>query len=400
MGCSIIEGDLMHRQCVENLKEFTDSLPSTNVKFLFYLASKLDSPKIRTNMKLWDMYDPNDTSEEPKRSFLAQGHDKSYVYVYRESDLKVLVEIIHKDVPKPADTFSSGHTSVKHAFKSFFDVKIIDTHKGDVNIGNHVDFGIHGLRDGQVLIKSHYTSYTNIDNSPMLRIEDNCNFVVRDQNFEDYNQFSRIACESREGETLGTMSKVYTTHHDRLVMFHLCGIVLGRKKQGGGVKKKYKSHKGRQYLIRYGKRGGEYIQVKGSKLYRRQQGGASNKTYEGVTFMSETFIKFLTETIIQRVGMFREDLISATVIFDENDELVSRGNDNIIIIYDFDNAKSNIFYLDTILLLTACYANNQIANGNESVLQPHERICLETIQDMMNMICMGEAGGIEVCSGG
>jgi hypothetical protein len=387
-----------HQQCVENLRVFTDSLPSTNVKFLFYLASKLDSPKIRTSMKLWNMYDPNVTEEEPERAFLAQGHDKSYVYVYKESDLKVLVEIIHKDVPKPAGTFSSGHTSVKHAFTSFFDVKILDTHMGDVNIGNHVDFGVHGLKDGHVLIKSHYTSYTNIDRLPMLRNEDNCNFVVKDQNFEDFNEFSGVTCESRDGKALGTVDNVYSTYHDRLVMFYLCGVVLGKRRHGGGVKKKYKSHKGRNYLIRCGKRGGQYIQVKGAKVYKRQQGGAPNKTYGGVTFMSETFIKFLSETIIQRVGMFREDLVSATVIFDENDELVNRGNNNIIVIYDFDNSKSNIFYLDTILLLTACYASHQISNGNETLLQPHEKICLQTIHEMMNMICVGEAGGIEVCS--
>lgn len=391
---------ITYNSCISNLNKLISGLESTDVKFLFFLASNLDEPKVRTSLKRWFIND--------QEFFIMYGLDKAHVYVYRKSELTVLVEFADQTkAPKPG-SFLSPSASLKNAFNSFQDVTILDPYSGDVNVGNHVDFGIirqrkkPGENTEKILIKSHYTSYTNLDLVPVTRNEDRCNFVVKDQNFNDYDEFCKTGCESTYGAKLGEIHNVYLNPEDRLVVFHLCKTAFYGLVTGGSATK-YMTYRGRKYRVRKGKRGGEYIQLSGNlkkyiKNTKRQAGGAP-LTYGGISFMTDTFVQYLSENIIQPVGHLRPyDLISVKVFFDEKNELSPNGNRNIVVIYDFDYSSSNIFYIDTIMLLTACYADTTIKNNPSVILSPEEQASLESAKSIFKMISNTAAVTVQVRS--
>jgi len=358
--------------CKEKLKKLVTRLPSTEIKFLFYSASDLSKPKLRTQFHRWDI--------DKNTFYIIHGNEDAFVYVYKESDLKVLV----KTIDIQPGSFKTGPAPLRNAFKSFTDVEIIDHKQGDVNIGNHIDFGIHRQRNGNVLIKSHSTSYSDIENARVTRNEDHCNFVIRNQNFYDANEFNRIACESKLGEPTGaTVESIYTEQHEKYVLFHLCDAIIFDKSGGANL---YHRYKGRSYKVRHGKKGGMFIILSNKhNVYIQKQkmiGGAFSPTYKGISFMTDTFIQFISDKFLSRIGNLRSDLLSVKVIFDETNVIYANGNKNIVIIYNFEHDISNIFYLDTIILLTACYSNEQILLNPQVQLQANEKACYEAMERM------------------
>lgn len=311
---------MTYESCIHNLDTLMTNLETSDVKFLFFFASKLDEPKVRTSLKRWHIND--------NEFYIMYGLDKANVYVYRKSELTVLVD----------------------AFDSFTEVITC----------NHVDFGIVRHRNrpdetmDKILIKSNYTSYSNLDIVPATRNEDHCNFIVKDQNFNDFDEFCKTACESTYGAKLGELHNVYPDPRDRLVVFSLCRAAFYGCVGGGGA---------------------------------RANSVGAPLTYGGVSFMTDTFVRYVSENLIQPVEQLRPyDLISVKVFFDEGNELSHRGNRNIIVIYDFDRSSSNIFYIDTLMLLTACYAEEAVKNNPDVVLSPQEQTSLDSARRIFWMI--------------
>jgi len=368
-----------YQTCHANLTTFVNSLPKTNVKFLFYLAKDLGSPKMRTCLSYWDI--------DKKPFYLTFGQDNNFVYVYKESSIKLLVQIINKPAPAPSNV--SSFTSKPSHINNIVNVKIVDSSSGDVTLGNHVDFNITAQRNGDVLIKSHATLYRDIDLATATRIEDQCNFILRNQDFDDLTRFGNIACESRYSEPTGaTIQTIYTDPDDKNIMFRLCRIIKGIVSYGGSFSKKYTKYNGKRYLQRLGKKGGIYIEPTNTRrVYIKKQKtmrGGAVIDYRGVTFFSDTFITFLSTRILIPVGELRQDLLSVQVLYDEYNELDENGNVHIIVIYDFEADKRNLFYINAITLLTACYADDVLKTLPVSTLLPNEIECYNNIIPIQN----------------
>lgn len=266
---------LSYEHCKNNLEKFIDGLPSTDIRLLVYRASDLNNPTLNTRFHKWT-FDGN-------VFYIAHGNEDACVIVYEESDLKKLLN-------------------------------------GSFEI-NSVNIGIHKQGNGNVQIRSSAISYVDIDETRVTRNEDQCNFTIRDQNFNDIHEFGRIACESRYGEPTGaTIQSIYTTVREKAVMFNLCNAILFGK---GGV-----------------------------LVLRSQDPQPLNGT-------TGAFTRFISEEVLSNVINLRADLLSVKVIFDQGSgtqditpkdiltqlSLSCVDIKNIVIIYDFEHDASNILYL-------------------------------------------------------
>ena len=104
-----------------------------------------------------------------------------------------------------------------------------------------------------------------------------------------------------------------------------------------------------------------------------QIGGAIS--YKGISFMADTLVNYISKTILQPVRTLQPIIEQIQIMFDEFNELSRNGNKYVLIIYDCGEVLRSYFKIETTLLLKACYAEEQIFLGKESVLTPDEKYC-------------------------
>ena len=96
------------------------------------------------------------------------------------------------------------------------------------------------------------------------------------------------------------------------------------------------------------------------------------------SFQIRLFVQFLSGTLFEKVYNQKPDLETITVIYDEMDELGSRSNDCIAIIYDFEFGKRNIFYLESkmahIVLKDTPLASNQLTKQEINYYQQYQML--------------------------
>jgi hypothetical protein len=340
--------------CMANLATFLNNAPETSIKFLFFYSSDLNHPKIKDVFRKWD------------GRFVLPGLTTNNVYVYQESALKYVVSA----------ACPTGKTNE-------YDVSILrmDPSNGDVNHGDHVDFGIYRQRDGSVLVLTHKTEYLDVTgNFDFHRSQQSCNFSLSDA--ADVGSLADFAknrgCMTKSGGVTGTINNVYDA--DAIETVHdLCDIATASRAMPGGSRaKRYTYHGGRRRLLRQ-RDGKHFVRTKRGDVFMQKGGG---NAYKGVTFVSDRFISFVTERFLRPLYALRgDDLISAQLVYDELNEVSPNGNRYFVLMYDFERGTRNVFYVDFVLASVACYADAQVHKGKGANLTAHEKGCLRAFDE-------------------
>lgn len=340
---------------------YNNVLTHTKIKFLFFNALNLNQPMIRDELRYCSS----------QKSYVAESCQKNGFYVYRESVIKYLVTNVQRVSPSAAVSTATitGHSS-----------------QSDVNHGDHLTFILLRKRSPKdsVVVKAHKTTYEDLSGSFVFsRYNDECNFT-----FDKVSCFpiQSIQCESSKGLLKGiTLAQEIQEKEDQKMIEKLLNVMSGTDITSGGAKGKRNNekvrYKNRYYVLRKGVRRGQYIQMKGGNKVYLQSGGS----YKDITFMSDTFLSFLSNTLFTKVRDLRADLYSITIIYDELNECKVGGHEHIVILYDFEHDR-NIFYLDTALVLKACYAESKIMSGGVDQLTSEEKECYKRYQDLINVV--------------
>ncbi len=316
-------------ECILRLKSFYDLLPDTSIKFLFFSADDMTKPKIKTNFKKWSF----DKTVHYLTKSIHCGPYQWGLYVYRKTDIKYFV---------------TGASTMTFTPNATNDVMIVKKSKdGDVNHGDHLTFLLFRQRTKEnCLVKTHLTKYQEGDLDTIARFDferdvKHCNFIMKKTECLDMlkslNTFKEMSCERGEINP----SKVFQKDKKRLVaLYNLCKQVFQIIPQVAGNRKTSK------------------------KPF--QKGGF----YKDITFMSDTFIRFLTIRVFQKVKTKEPLLENIQVFFDEQNELGPKTNHYIIVVYDFHDYR-NVFYLDTTETFVSCYVEEQM--GHTAYLTQEER---------------------------
>ena len=201
---------------IQSLTSWINKLPLTSIKFMYFNASNLTTPKVKTAFKQFQI--------ESDNYYITEGITRNFWYIYYESILKYLVQL-----KLPIDTNCL-----------IYDVDIIanigNSEIHDVNHGDHIDFGILRLKDGSAVVKTHKTVYSDIlGDFKFDRTADRvCNFVFKK---EYLSNFDNIKAEYKDG-TNGSIIKNIYIEKDLNIIKHLCTIMSTKKQntrqQSGG----------------------------------------------------------------------------------------------------------------------------------------------------------------------
>jgi hypothetical protein len=347
--------------CLTNLEDFRNNAPETSIKFLFFYSTDLARPKIKDVFRKWNDH------------YLLPGVTVNNVYVYRESSIKYLVSA----------AVSTGRTNEYNVT-----IQQRNNTNGDVNHGDHVDFGIRRQRDGSVLVLSHKTHYWDTTgNFEFDRRVRSCDFKIRNTtDIGTLAHFSRNTdCTEMSGVVTGQVHNMYSVQ-DVSTVYGLCKIMTeGYVATLGGSlpkPKRYMYHNSKRCLLR--SRGGQHFVRTHKKDVFLQKGGAG---YKGITFVCDAFISFLSERFFKPLYAVRgTDLISAQLIYDELNELSQNGNRHFVLLYDFERGTRNIFYINFVLASVSCYATDLLKKSNEAVLTAYEKRCLNRFDEMYSSL--------------
>lgn len=186
-----------------NLSSAINSLPTTNIKFMYFDARDTKTPKITGTLR--QLSNKNDYYISPG------ANGQNYFYIYRASSVKYMVRMR-----------ANGVEDVLHRVR--VDVKGADefAHHGD-----HITFGLIARRHplGQVIVKTHRTMYSNntMDMYNFERSIQECNFAFQPHNM---SKFDHIKCENVHGYTGQTVAQVLTALEDREVVKMLCDAMM------------------------------------------------------------------------------------------------------------------------------------------------------------------------------
>jgi hypothetical protein len=363
---------------VRNLKSFVESLPKTKIQFLYFHASDLTTPRMKETFGEWKI--------GAESVYVIHGVDYNYVYVYKQSDLKLLLANVRPC--KNARSNTSYVVNVMNANISY-----------DTNIGNHIDLSIHAnKRDNKVFIKSHAAEYDlDVITMSFRRNADACNFTLTPENLALINQsiskFQELKCEDRFGNTLmnTTVNSIYNPPNHKndlyvVIIHELCSIITSSRVNGGQTKRKRKpekyKYKAKYYTVNYGSRGGSYITIdNGRKIYLKQKQKGGNKQ-----FTDDKFIRFLGTNIVSKVAEKinpPDYLTGVQVIHDED-------NAYCTFVYEFQEDKRTIFNVDINMLYEAYIAS--ISKEKEDTYKTFMEDIMETMsyEPRITLSCTSE----------
>jgi len=207
--------------------------------------------------------------------------------------------------------------------------------------GNHVAFGIARGPGGAIVVQTHKAVYAEIPPEPGTGLTFSrdgsaaCNFLFGET---DSESFGKTKCYGKSA----LMEAEYSGDPFSI------DIVQGLYRALGG--------------------GDEAAAVVGGDAPRC----ADPVAYKGVTFVSDAFVRFLSEKLFVPMRRLRDDLASAQVLFDEYNELGEGANRHVVVMYDFADDWRSLFYVHTAAALAAAYAAE-----NPTVANAYERRCLQ-----------------------
>jgi len=331
---------------IANIEQFYKNLSKVSIQFLYFLASDLSQPKVRTEFR----YMPK------QKCYVVDGIQKNGWHIYQESVLKYLVTVMK---------------TIKKKNVTIYNVKIQSKIDGDVNHGDHLTFALLRTKHGEPIVKTHLTVYRELaDTFEFDRTEYPCNFTFQP---EKIMNIESTYCEKRDGTLSSeTLQTTYDPSYSAIVK-RFCKAMLGDT--SGGKSEYLHKHRDKHYKL-YNK---SYVNLKGKRMYVQQGGG-----YNGVTFISDTFVSFLRTKILEPLATLRTDLATCTVIYDELNYFGDGANDFIVVMYDFGESSlqsRSIFYLESTTAFIACYADNRIRSGLSIT-----RVEKETLDRFLHMV--------------
>lgn len=344
---------------VQNVNDFYNALPTSNIHFLYFLKSDLSKPIVKDSFK-------SVIVASKCKMYLLHGetldslNNACFFYAYQESKLKYLVTVMSRE-PAPR-----GQALYRVVIQAQVDavsppLKRTTVKKGNeiiANHGDHLDIGITANRVG-ILISTHHTQYTDtFGDFHFTRSAPECNFLLNEAHIREGMDpfFDKTVCHEYK-EPVGIVKTRIPDMCHRGTLYTICGAMISPHLTNMTLKQAVLVG-GRRRNVKTGKNGGKYVIVKGKKKYLRHRGGAG-----GITFIST----FLAQTMFARVADTRPGLESITVLFDEMNELGSNGNKHIVILYDFVGGSRDIFYLDAAMALTASYVSQYPENDTSNV---------------------------------
>lgn len=306
-----------YEYCFANFIKFLNSLSYTSIDFMFFYAHDLSVPKIKSKFKLWNV--------DNIVYYISEGVQKNALYVYKKTHLQHLIKILPGQNAQCTQTENANTKKVNH--------------------GDHLDFQINKMKNSKVLVKTHFTQYTDIlGDFTFSRDDPKCNFTLDESKVKNksLDEFLKLnTCDDIKGQPLQKIKE--NTEYPEFVkknVYSLCRIL---------VDDTYNSS----------------VNVK-----KNIKGGGNPMTYKSVQVMSTDYMQFLRQKIFANMVDTRKDLQSITMIYDSNNELTSKGSKNICGLYDFEDNTRNIFYIDVEISLVAMYAEQ--ANG---ILTQYEKSC-------------------------
>ncbi len=322
---------------LNNMKIYKDNLMKTNIQFIFFLASDLSQPKMRDEFSIMKL--------GRNKCYIINGIQSNGWHIYKESDLKYLINILN-----PSQICNG------------FDIAILNSRTIDstANHGDHLTFNIIKRKNGDIIVKTHMTFYSDLGNFIFDRTEQSCNFTFLPNNILNLKNHY---CERIDGTYLSDTIETIYTPIQQAIIDRLCKAMLGQV--GGKNKSKYYKYKNKNYKLYSGKKQGKYI-IKNNKKFYIQKGGS----FHGITVNSDKFLEFLKTTIFIPLKNNCNDLATIEIIYDENNHFGSDSNKYIVICYDFGDTSlynRNIFYLDTKKALTACYVDDLLKTYGDNI---------------------------------
>ena len=352
-----------------HLKAFFASLPETNINFLFFFATDVTKPCVKSRFRKFKL--------GKDYVYICQGNSDTFYHVYKTSSLRYIV--------KAPQIISKHLKSVT--------IESINT-KGEVYHGEHITFGITYDRNANsVIVKSHKTKYDLVNTNYNFKrnADTTCNFYLPSNDAVFYDNLIHATCYKKHavnstyvpvinhGKPV-TMRQMYTETSDVDIIHRLSRALLEPPKTGGMRRRPdYTKINGVKHKVLQGPRGGKYVLINGKKNYLQKGGGVN---YKELTFLSDAFVEFIRISIVVPMqNIHGNNLASVQLFFDEGNELDVDSNSTITLLYEFTNKMSNIFYVKTPMLLAACFASTSVSQGVPlQDLEPYEREQYEEFQ--------------------
>jgi len=329
----------MYSQVVKNIEEYVQSGLPTRVKFVYFQATNLKQPLVRTELR-------KRTLESNQTYYLCHGSSTNFTYAYQENNLKFLLH--SNQGPNAAPSEKSAYLAHVNSIPVTLLPYNGDESKESVHAGHHIDFGLVNQRNGDMLFKVHYTSYENWLEPVVTRDSLPCNYMMSSIKDTDYltslEAFKQVGCIERlPDKTIvhnGTTCGKFQHHAD--IVYALSCAAVGYKQQeklqvkiGGKMRKCYR-----------GKRKGLYVKRKGKRVYLKSGGAIS-------ILDDENFVNFLYERIFQHiVRALGSNLVSITLLYDEGNELTPIENDEMTVIYDLTDDRTSFYHVDMAIIKT------------------------------------------------
>lgn len=340
--------------CKQRLRAFLVKCNKSNVRFKYF--SRDMKPLIAEDLSEWRV--------GGELCYIVRGNSEPWCYTYSQSSLK--------NVVKNAITSSS----VAAYDPDHKNEGVVQEGGDNDEYGDHITIGVTDYkRPPPVLImNTHKTRYYETDDSAWMRETAECNFVLSDTAVDADTKCYYIKRDPTPSDTLGNR---YMTDPLAMSIIQEMNNIYRGISSGGARTKEYVMHRGNRYLVRIGKRGGKFIQLRdGSKLYivRKQVGGQQPPIrYKTVGFSD--VVDFVYQHVIMPVESLRSDLESTVLLYDEFSELADDANKQIVLMYDFRHPILKVFYLDALKTMIAYYAFKQ--GENNAPIEADEATCLQ-----------------------
>ena len=319
--------------CRNRIRRFVAGLQSSGIHFLFFRASNMSQPLVRTRCRKW------------RSSYVVPSIQNNGVYVYQESQLRYIVHL-------GAANRISPDGSVRNA-------TIIDAGPSyDVHHGDHLDFTIYA-HGPDILIKSHITQYQLLPGTPytFLRDDPPCNFILSSPTLPaNLADFSKLRCMA-QCRDLGRLDAYapYTDNYKR-ILYDLCKITVG---MSGGR--------------------------------RRLKGGMMRdvvRKYKTIEVMSDQYLDILKTYLFEPLVQACPHLASIQLLYDSSNELAPYANENVVVLYDFEDGVHDRFMLDVSITLMAAYSlHHQHFQLTQREIRCKEQF-LQQSQSVINRLAM------------
>lgn len=312
---------------IENFETAMNNLRKTQIHFLYFTCTD-DTliPKVKSEFAAFD--------HDRHPYYITQGEQRGWYHIYQESVLRYLVNVHGNSIASFVTAEDEQRPSSLEA-----------------NQGDHLTIGVKRLRTG-IALKTHITMYTEETPFKFDRSSTECDMDLFIAN-NPVEITDATVCFSKTRTKDITLIEQYGKVPYGIKLVKLISKVFqgNHSLQGGScIRMKDKKHK-----LHTGSRGGMYIMRGGRKSYLRNKQKGGSISYNTITFGDE-LISFIMDFVVSPLYRVHSNLSEVTILYDENNTLGTRSNENIVLLYDFKDKSRSIFYINAYKAMMALYA--------------------------------------------